>query len=157
MPVSRLELKIPPPVVLAVFGIAMYVVAMLVPQASIRLHPLMRAPLVVALGVAGISIALLAAWSFKRHRTTLNPFKPHESTSIVQTGPFRFSRNPMYLGMALVLAGWAVAISNALAFLLWPFFLFYMNAFQIKPEEAALRQRFGSAFEGYMQRVRRWL
>lgn len=157
MLLRHLKLKIPPPVVLAVFGVAMYALAMLVPQASIRLHPFVRAPLVVVLGVVGVVVPLLAAWSFKRHRTTLNPLKPHESTAIVQTGLFRFSRNPMYLGMALLLAGWSVALSNALACLLWPGFVFYITQFQIKPEEAALRQRFGSAFERYMQRVRRWV
>jgi protein-S-isoprenylcysteine O-methyltransferase Ste14 len=63
----------------------------------------------------------------------------------------------MYLGFLLVLAGWAVFLSNVLALLILPAFIVYMNRCQIEPEETALALRFGPAFAAYQSRVRRWL
>jgi len=73
------------------------------------------------------------------------------------SGVYRLTRNPMYLGFLLVLLGWAIFLSNALAFLLLPAFIFYMNRFQIEPEEKALTSLFGQQFVAYTSRVRRWL
>ena len=63
----------------------------------------------------------------------------------------------MYLGFLLILSGWAIFLTNALVFLLLPLFIFYMNRFQIQPEERALTARFGQAFVSYTARVRRWI
>jgi protein-S-isoprenylcysteine O-methyltransferase Ste14 len=75
----------------------------------------------------------------------------------VSGGIYRFTRNPMYLGRLLQLAGWAVFLSNALAALLLPVYVLYINRFQVQPEERALLERFGSEYAAYQQRVRRWL
>ena len=83
--------------------------------------------------------------------------KPDASSSLVVSGVYARSRNPMYLGFLLVLVGWAVFLSNVLGFLLLPAFIFYMNRFQIEPEERALRSLFGQAFVTYKSRVRKWL
>ena len=72
-------------------------------------------------------------------------------------GIYRRTRNPMYLGFLVVLLGWGVWLANVVAFLLLPAFVFYMNRFQIAPEERALRERFGESFVVYQGRVRRWL
>lgn len=72
-------------------------------------------------------------------------------------GVYCFSRNPMYLGFLLALAGWIVYLSNVLAALLLPAFVAYMNRFQIKPEERALLTKFGPSFAHYMAAVPRWL
>jgi protein-S-isoprenylcysteine O-methyltransferase Ste14 len=75
----------------------------------------------------------------------------------VRSGVYSFTRNPMYLGFLLVLVGWATFLSNALAFLILPAFILYMNRFQIEPEERALASLFAEEFVAYKSRVRRWL
>lgn len=73
-------------------------------------------------------------------------------------GPlYRLTRNPMYLGFLWILLGWGIFLSNALAFLILPGFVFYMNRFQIEPEERALTRLFGQAFVAYATQVRRWI
>jgi len=95
--------------------------------------------------------------SFRQARTTVNPMKPDTTSSLVVSGIYRWTRNPMYLGFLLVLLGWALFLSNALAFVLLPAVIFYMDRFQIEPEERALHSLFGQQFVIYTSRVRRWL
>jgi protein-S-isoprenylcysteine O-methyltransferase Ste14 len=82
---------------------------------------------------------------------------PGAAGTVVSHGVYRFTRNPMYLGFLVALAGWAAHLSNAAAALLLPAFVFYMTQFQIKPEERALAAKFGPRFTQYMSRVRRWV
>lgn len=96
-----------------------------------------------------------AKWEFHRWQTTVNPLG--QPTALATTGIYRFSRNPMYLGMALLLLAWAMYLSNALMFTAIPVFVFYINRIYIKREEATLTQLIGKPFIEYMQRVRRWL
>ena len=83
--------------------------------------------------------------------------KPETASSIVTVGIYRFTRNPMYLGLAFALAGWAIYLANLAALLIVPIFVAYMTQFQIKPEERALLAKFGADFAAYMAAVRRWL
>ena len=76
---------------------------------------------------------------------------------VPQSGVYTITRNPMYLGLAIVLLGWACFLSNALAFAFIPAFVLYMNRFQIGPEEAVLGGMFGEQYTSYRSRVRRWL
>jgi protein-S-isoprenylcysteine O-methyltransferase Ste14 len=99
----------------------------------------------------------MGAASFRRARTTVNPLKPESASSLVASGVYRVSRNPMYVGLCLVLLGWAVMLSNVLAYAIVPVFVLYMNRFQIGPEEAALERVFGADYVAYRARVRRWL
>jgi protein-S-isoprenylcysteine O-methyltransferase Ste14 len=107
--------------------------------------------------VAGVCVALLGVASFRRARTTLNPLKPDKSSALVMSGIYRYTRNPMYLGLLLVLLGWAFFLANALAFVFLPVFILYMNRFQIDPEERVLASVFGQEFVAYLSKVRRWL
>jgi protein-S-isoprenylcysteine O-methyltransferase Ste14 len=107
--------------------------------------------------LTGILIAALGVMSFRRARTTVNPMKPESSTALVVRGIYRVTRNPMYLGFLFVLGGFALFLRHPVAFLALPLFVLYMNRFQIEPEEAALRSRFGAEFTDYQSRVRRWL
>jgi protein-S-isoprenylcysteine O-methyltransferase Ste14 len=113
----------------------------------------------IALGLAGVgaALALAGVMAFRRQHTTVNPLTPNASSSVVSSGVYRLSRNPMYLGFLLALAGWAVYLSNAGAALFLPAYVAYMTQFQIKPEERALLAKFGMEFERYRSRVRRWL
>lgn len=116
-----------------------------------------RFPLIVVLLVAGILVGGIALSLFARARTTVNPLKPAESSALVTRGIYGWTRNPMYLGMLIVLLAWALLVGNWLAFLGLPLFMLYINRFQIAPEERVLRQRFGGQFDDYCGRVRRWL
>ena len=102
-------------------------------------------------------MAIAGVMAFRDKRTTVNPLTPSASSSVVSSSVYRVSRNPMYLGFLLALAGWAVYLSNAGAALLLPAFVAYLTQYQIKPEEHALLAKFGSEFAQYMSRVRRWL
>jgi protein-S-isoprenylcysteine O-methyltransferase Ste14 len=94
--------------------------------------------------------------TFRQAKTTVNPLKPHAS-SLVTWGVYAISRNPMYLGGLIMLLGWAIFLSNALAFLFLPIYVLYLNRFQITPEERVLTSLFGQTYVAYQARARRWL
>jgi protein-S-isoprenylcysteine O-methyltransferase Ste14 len=150
-----LELKIPPLLVWLIIAGAMLGVARFAPGLSFTL----AGSSAIALGLVALGGALAVAGviAFRARRTTVNPLTPDASTAVVSSGVYRVSRNPMYLGFLLALAGWAVYLSNAGAVLFLPAFAAYMTRYQIKPEERALLAKFGPEFAQYMSRVRRWL
>ena len=151
---QALELRIPPLALVLIAAGLMSLFAYFVP---IELP--IPAPAIVAgaLGLAGAIVAIAGVVAFKKHKTTVNPFTPERSSSLVASGIYKYTRNPMYLGFFLLLAGWAALLSNLVALALLPAFIAYMNRFQIQPEERALKQQFGTEFQTYMQRVRRWV
>jgi protein-S-isoprenylcysteine O-methyltransferase Ste14 len=83
--------------------------------------------------------------------------KPEIASSLVTSGAYRFTRNPMYLGLCLLLVAWALFLSSLLAFVGPLLFILYMNRFQIAPEETALSTIFGEEFANYKAKVRRWI
>lgn len=105
----------------------------------------------------GAGVALAGVRAFRRAKTTVNPFTPEKSSALVVQGVYRLSRNPMYLGMLLALAGWAYVLGSVPALVVLPMYTAYMNRFQIQPEECLLAEKFGDAFAAYQQRVRRWV
>jgi protein-S-isoprenylcysteine O-methyltransferase Ste14 len=116
-----------------------------------------RAGLAIALGVTGVLVALAGVIVFRRAGTTLHPQRPESSSAVVRSGVFAWTRNPMYLGMLLVLLAWAAWLANVASLVLAFAFVAYLNRFQIRPEERVLAARFGAAYTEYMARVRRWL
>ena len=152
---NALELKVPPLALAFAFALAMWLAAAQAPTLAFEL-PAHRvaAALVASLGAA---LVLVAGLGFRRAGTTVNPTKPQATTSVVDTGVYRISRNPMYVGFLLVLTGWAAYLSHVLPFLFLPAYVGYMNRFQIAPEERMLAARFGTGYEHYLRRVRRWL
>ena len=152
---SRLELRVPPPIVALLAGLLMWLAAKALP--ALGFHVPARAALASAIGFLGLLLGAVAFFQFRHVGTTPNPLKPHESTTLVVTGMYRSSRNPMYLGDLLMLAGWAIWLANIAAFAGLPLFVLYLNRFQIAAEERVLRSRFGPAYVEYCQRVRRWL
>jgi protein-S-isoprenylcysteine O-methyltransferase Ste14 len=153
--VRYLEHRIPPPIVVLIVASAMWVMAgrSQIWPAPTTLH----LSISVILLVIGIGVALSAVVSFRRASTTVNPLKPETSTSLVSTGIFARSRNPMYLGMLISLVGWAVYLASFLALLGPLLFGLYITRFQIIPEEKAMQSLFGAEFERYSEQVRRWL
>lgn len=150
-----LELRIPPALVWLVFAGAMLGVAYSTPGLTFRLAG--TAAIALALFALGVAMALAGVVALRGRRTTVNPFTPSASSFVVASGVYRVSRNPIYLGFLLALAGWAVYLSNVGAALLALAFVAYMTRYQIKPEERALLAKFGSEFAEYMSSVRRWL
>ena len=152
---QALELKVPPPVLMLLFAVTMWLLSMSAPPLTLALP--WRIPVALILWSAGIAIALAGLFEFLRAKTTVNPLSPEAASAIVTSGIYRYSRNPMYVGLLLALLGWSVWLSHLLAFALLPFFILYINRFQIEPEERALSTKFGGLFRDYRRSVRRWL
>lgn len=150
-----LDLKIPPLAVFLVFGAFMWLMAWALPEYGFDL-PYHRLMAQIA-AAAGFVVAAWGVAAFRRAGTTVNPMKPESSSSLVRSGIYSYTRNPMYLGFLLVLLAWALYLSHPAAFLFLPLYVLYMNRFQIEPEEQALASLFGEAFTTYASRVRRWL
>ncbi|WP_371398375.1 isoprenylcysteine carboxylmethyltransferase family protein [Fretibacter rubidus] len=147
--------RIPPPILTVMAIAAVKICHMFVPNLSLNMNGLV----LFSYLFFGLGIALLfwAGVLFKFNKTTVNPFKPEKTSTVVNGGPYRISRNPMYLGMLLVLISTAFLWPNYLAFPIIIGFVAYMTAFQIKPEEVALLAQFGPEYQKYMTRVRRWI
>jgi protein-S-isoprenylcysteine O-methyltransferase Ste14 len=116
-----------------------------------------RHGLAVTISGVGILFILAGVYAFQKAKTTVNPTTPAAASSVVTSGVYRFSRNPMYVGFLFALIGWAIYLSHTLPFLFLPVYVAYMNRFQISPEERALSAKFGDEYETYKQAVRRWL
>ncbi|MDA0706752.1 MAG: methyltransferase [Proteobacteria bacterium] len=134
---TLLKNKIPPPVLLLIFGVAMwflahseFAVAVAIPYALV---------LAIALAAIGIFISGSAIRRFRAADTTVNPLKPETASVLVQGGIFGKSRNPMYVGLLLVLAGWAVWLESLSCLGILLLFVVVITELQIKPEEKALR------------------
>ena len=152
---NALELKIPPVAQVVLHALGMWFVSGNVPSLSIPIPG--RLLFSVMLIVVGVAIALAGVLAFRAAETTVNPTSPDASSSVVSKGVYRWSRNPMYVGLLLVLGGWAFHLSHALAFAFLPVFVLYMNRFQIYPEEKAMCSKFGVEYRSYMESVRRWI
>jgi protein-S-isoprenylcysteine O-methyltransferase Ste14 len=152
---SRLELLVPPPVVMLIVGLAMWAVARIFPMQLLPEAP--RLVLGIVLGLLGIVAAGAGILAFRRASTTTDPRKPALATALVTSGIYRYSRNPMYLGVLLVLAGWAVVLSNPLSALGVLVYAGYITRYQIYPEERQLLETFGAEFLDYKAAVRRWI
>lgn len=150
-----LELRIPPLVVVLLTGLLMWSVARTAP--AFRFESSLLRSVAPVPAIFGLAIAVLGVVSFLRAGTTVSPLKPETASALVVSGIYRWTRNPMYLGVLLLLASGALFFANALGFLFLPCFVLYLNRFQIAPEEAALATRFGAEFAAYRTRVRRWL
>ena len=150
-----LELRIPPPLVALIHGALMWVIA--------RLCPVLDFPdsarIAVALSVfaAGFAIAIAGIVSFRLAKTTVNPLKPETATSLVSSGIFGFTHNPMYLGLLIALVAWMLYLASPAALLGPVAFWLYITRFQIIPEERAMTKLFGNSFAAYCAKVRRWI
>jgi protein-S-isoprenylcysteine O-methyltransferase Ste14 len=154
--VQALELKIPPLLVALIMAAVMWAIAPLGPLLT-SVAPYILKGAAVAIAAAGLAVAIAGVVSFRRAKTTISPLKPETSTALVTSGIYAVTRNPVYLGMLLVLVGWAVYLGSPLALAGPLVFALYIQRFQILPEERALSSLFGSAYTEYKSRVRRWL
>ena len=146
---------IPPPLWMLLFVGAMWVLARQYPLATVIPAPWDRLGWLV---MACAPIPVVAALTqFRRAQTTVNPHKPQEATALVTTGVYAWTRNPMYLGLTVLLLGLAIKFGALSPFLGPLLFVPLLQRFQIRPEEHALRLHFGESYDRYCQRVNRWL
>lgn len=115
-----------------------------------------RDVLIWVLAGLGVGIGFLAVLQFLLAGTTLDPAHPEKNSKLVVEGVYNFSRNPMYLGLLLLLLAWGVYLGNAFNTLTAALFVAYMNRFQIAAEEEILESKYGAAYRRYCTLVRRW-
>lgn len=152
---SALELKVPPPIVTLVLALLMWLTPATAGQVQIAyLARVLGAIILVCVG-QGIAIAGMLA--FRRAKTTVNPVQASLASSLVVQGVYRYTRNPMYVGLLLTLLAWAVFLANPIAVVWLVVFVLYITRFQIIPEERVLASLFGAEYEAYKHRVRRWI
>ncbi len=149
------ELKIPPLLIVGIIGVLMWLLSFCFPTVFIPADLGLWCASVLLL--TGVFFCVAGFLSFKKADTTVNPMKPEESSSLVTSGIYSFTRNPMYVGFLLLLVSWAVFLSNLYSLVLSFIFVLYMNQFQIKPEEKMLNKIFKEEFHEYTKRVHRWL
>lgn len=151
---DALELKIPPVALVFLFGALMWLVSI---TSAFTVALPWRSTFALIFFTVGFAIALAGVLAFRRAKTTVHPLKLEATTTMVISGVNRFTRNPMYLGFLFILVGWAIYLSNLLAFPFLPLFVWYITRSQILPEERALAAKFSHAFTAYESSVRRWL
>ena len=152
---NALALKVPPVAQVIITAAAMYGVSKMVPALTFSLNG--STALAVGLGVMGLSLGIMGVTQFRIAQTTPNPQALEQVSSLVTSGVYQYSRNPMYVGLMLILLGWAFYLSHFLAFVLLPIFILYITRFQIQPEERMMAQKFGKIYQDYLNKVRRWI
>jgi len=138
---NALELKVPPAVVVVIAAAGMWGVSQVSPDLHFSFSD--AAWLSTGIAMVGILISILGVTEFRGAGTTVDPRVPEQSDSLVTSGVYRHSRNPMYTGFLLALAGWGMFLGSLPSLLFIPAFVVYMNRFQIIPEERFMRANFG--------------
>lgn len=149
--------RIPPPLVFIICGAFMWLIAALTPSAD---FPFAYRTIVFWLVLlAGLSLLIGGVAQIMKHRTVIHPDRRSlpKATALVTTGFFRYTRNPIYLGMAIMLIAWIIFLENWLSAVGVVIFVVFITRFQIKPEEQVLEKIFGADYVRYTKQVRRWL
>ena len=149
-----MKLKVPPVVVFITFAVLMYLLAEFLPVGHFEFFG--KTYLMYGLLVIAGCIGFVSLFQFFKSKTTVNPTTPSKASKLVTAGVYQFSRNPMYLGLLLILLAWGLWLGNAFNMILAAGFVAYMNTFQIVPEEEILRKLFDKEYKQYCILVRRW-
>ncbi len=152
---SFLELKIPPPLVALITGLAMWGLDRFTTHLDALVDIRFYSAGIFALG--GVVLMGLSFVGFAKAKTTVNPLSPDKASALVTTGVYGFSRNPIYVADMLLLFAWGFYLANPFSLVLAFGFVVYLTRFQIVPEERALETLFGEDYLAYKTRVRRWL
>lgn len=151
---KNLELKIPPAVVLFIcLGLIWTIDYLLPPLIDISVS----SRIFRALLALGTLTAISGVIQFSVQSTSVNPHKPENASSLVTSGVYGMSRNPMYLGMLIILLAAILKFGNPLGLIILPLYVLYMKRFQIVPEERVMVEKFGKEFTSYCKNVRRWI
>lgn len=149
-----MKLKVPPAIVFICAALCMYIFSKIFKVGYFDFFG--RQYLMYFLAGLGVAIGVIAVIQFFSLKTTINPSTPKKASKLVTEGLFQFTRNPMYLGLLLLLLSWGLYLGNAFNVITAALFVMYMNKFQIIPEEEALLNRFGNEYAQYCTLVRRW-
>ena len=153
-----LENKIPPPVVGLLFAGIIWAISAVTYELPVSIITQQQALVIaVILLVLGFGFAISGGISFRMAKTTVNPLKPETASALVTSGVFKYSRNPMYVGLAIILLAWTIYLAAPFGLIAVLGFMAYIQRFQIIPEERAMYKLFGAEFEAYQSIVRRWL
>lgn len=151
-----MHLRIPPPIV-ALIGILLIFLSkdyILI----LYLHPHLQNTLSILFLIIGFVIIFSATKEFRKSETTVNPMKPETSTSLVTSGIFKYTRNPMYVGLTSILLASCFYFSSLLGIIVYvPLFILYITVFQIIPEEETMKGLFNDEYLDYCSKVRRWI
>ena len=145
--------KIPPPIVTFICGIAIYFSKTFFNQ----FYNYNNNTISLFLLILGLLVFISAVKSFRKHKTTVNPLEPRKASSLVTTGIFKFSRNPMYLGMLIILLSISFRFNLIGGIIISLFFYFFFKKFKIITEEVAMNELFGNEFVDYEKKTRRWI
>ena len=148
-----IKTKFPPPLVALTFGFLINYTKNIFPKIEIKNKIIFGSSMIIS----GLIIILFAIILFKKYQTTITPLNPFNATKLMTDGIYKFSRNPMYLGLLLVLVGISTILNPFGGFFLIPLFVLYLNFFQIIPEENAMADLFKDEFLDYKKNVRRWI
>lgn len=152
---SQLELKVPPLVIVVVCAGIMYLCAQTIQHEWLLATHLREALGVVALVFAGMVLSA-ALITFRRHQTTMNPLDPNQTNSIVTSGIYGYTRNPMYVAMFIALLGWGIFLGQISTGIGLVLYVVAITQLQIIPEERVLKEKFGDAFLHYCETTSRW-
>lgn len=147
--------RIPPPLVMLLAAAAMWALDRWLPLGRLLPPPWNRLGALPAL--AAVAFIAPAMMRFRGAGTTVNPMDPGKASRLVTAGVFQVTRNPMYLGLLLLLLGWALWLGSVTPWLVPPLFATFITIAQIGPEEAALDRLFGEEYRAYRHAVRRWI
>ena len=150
----RLELKIPPLILMIIFAAMMISYDYIFPKIDGDISYWQIASIVI---IVGILICAAAVFNFHRQKTTMNPVKLEDASILITNGIYNRSRNPMYLGFVIMLIGIFILYNNQILIIFPILFVIYLNIFQIAPEERAMKKLFGDQYNDYCNRVRRWV
>ena len=149
----NIKTKFPPPLVTLVFGFLINYTKNIFPQIGIVGRGVFGSIIIIF----GMFIILSAVILFKKYKTTITPLNPSNASKLIVIGVYKFSRNPMYLGLLLVLSGISTILNPIGGLLFVPIFILYLTYFQIIPEENAMLDLFKDEFLEYKENVRRWI
>ncbi|NDV16996.1 isoprenylcysteine carboxylmethyltransferase family protein [Muricauda sp. TY007] len=149
-----MKIKVPPALVMLVFGGIMYVLDRFLPVGEFDFFG--KKLLIWSLFGLGSLVILISVIQFMVKKTTTDPLNPNKASKLITNGIYKFTRNPMYLGMLLFLLAFGLKLGNAFNTIIAAGFVSYMNRFQIKPEEEVLAKMFGKEYNIYCKLTRRW-
>lgn len=148
-----LKTKIPPPIIAIAFIVILYISSLWMDRFIFEGQSIFS----LFIFILGLGCVLSASTQFRRINTTVNPLHPESASHLVVDGIFKFTRNPMYVGLCAVILAFGFYVGTWFVFILLPLFVISINYLQIVPEEVALQKLFGDEYVSYCNSVRRWI
>ena len=145
--------KIPPPFIAAGNIVLFYLSTLLVPPFEFTGQNILG----ILIGLEGMILILVSIRLFRKYQTTINPFKAHETTRLITSGIYSFTRNPMYLGLSSIQVAFGIYLGAYVSIFLIPCFIIYITNKQIIYEEETLKKEFKDEYLNYLRSVRRWI